>query len=156
MCHRAVRENLTLLQGAYGRRYFRGQTDSLFMAQTSRMAVLYRTNSFKVLDKAKVHFTFHGMAVKMALTAATTPALRLPESVRLKSCPTFLKSYKGSSAHPAESWQDGRGGLFRSMKCGCCSLPYFSRNSEIRPSSLGHHEKKISSLHQIGKRENTN
>lgn len=65
------------------------------MAQTSRMAVLYRTNSFKVLDKAKVHFTFHGMAVKMAL--------RLPESVRLKGCLTFLKSYKGSSAHPAES-----------------------------------------------------
>lgn len=103
MWHRAVRENLTLLQGAYGRRYFQGQTDSLFMAQTSRMAVLYRTNSFKVLDKAKVHFTFHGMAMKMALTAATTPALRLPESVRLKGCPTFLKSYKGSSAHPAES-----------------------------------------------------
>lgn len=37
-------------------------------AAASRMAVLYRTNSFKVLDKAKVHFTFHGMAVKIALT----------------------------------------------------------------------------------------
>lgn len=102
----------------------------------------------------KPRYTFHGMAVKMALTQLQPPrALRLPESVRLKGCLTFLKSYKGSSAHPAESWQDGRGGLFRSMKCGCCSLPYFSRNSEIRPSSLGHYEKKISSLHQIGKRE---
>lgn len=43
------------------------------MAQTSRMAVLYRTNSFKVLDKAKVHFTFHGMAMKMALTQLQPP-----------------------------------------------------------------------------------
>lgn len=53
--------------------------DSLFTAPASaaaaasRMAALYRTNSFKVLDKAKRHFTFHGVSMKMALAQMQPP-----------------------------------------------------------------------------------
>lgn len=71
------------------------------MAQTSRMAVLYRTNSFKVLDKAKVHFTFHGMAVKMALTAATTPGTEAARVCQAKRLSHFSEKLQGLFCTPS-------------------------------------------------------
>lgn len=146
MCHRAIRENRTLLQGAYGRSYFRGRSvhgpSLCCCCFKDGCSISYQFLQGSWQSQGTLYLSWHGREDGIDTAATFTPALRLPESVRLKGCLTFLKSYKGSSAHPAESWQDGRGGLFRSMKCGCCSLPYFSRNSETRPSSLGHHEKK--------------
>lgn len=133
------------------------------------MAVLYCTNSLKVLDKAKITLYISWCGYEDGTSAAATAlASRLPESVVLKHCYTFLKSYKAHVAHLEESWRDGKEGLFQEYKmwlpwykCACYSLAYFSRNSETRSSQ---HEKKqqqqnpenktVPSIHQKGKRQN--